>query len=88
MKLTELFLADLEREASANRRVLERVPEGRNDSGLSAHRPPAVCDRGGAAMNGESLWWRLAGLALIVEGCEYDRAGRLPGDSGRSRLWQ
>ncbi len=31
MKLTELFLADLEREASANRRVLERVPEGRND---------------------------------------------------------
>ncbi len=26
MKLTELFLADLEREAAANRRVLERVP--------------------------------------------------------------
>jgi L-alanine-DL-glutamate epimerase-like enolase superfamily enzyme len=24
-------------------------------------------------MNGESLWSRLAGLALIVEGCEYDR---------------
>ena len=24
-------------------------------------------------MNGESLWPRLAGLALIVEGCEYDR---------------
>src|SRR5436309_6927732 len=26
-----------------------------------------------ATMNGESLWSRLAGLALIVEGCEYDR---------------
>ena len=24
-------------------------------------------------MNRESLWSRLAGLALIVEGCEYDR---------------
>ena len=24
-------------------------------------------------MNGESLWSRLAGLALIVEGYEYDR---------------
>ena len=24
-------------------------------------------------MNGESLWSRLAGLALVVEGCEYDR---------------
>jgi uncharacterized damage-inducible protein DinB len=31
MKLTELFLAELEREAAATRRVLERVPEGRND---------------------------------------------------------
>jgi uncharacterized damage-inducible protein DinB len=31
MKLTELFLADLEREAASSRRVLERVPEGRND---------------------------------------------------------
>lgn len=26
-----------------------------------------------ATMNGESLWSRLAGLALIVEGCKYDR---------------
>src|SRR5947208_17142859 len=24
-------------------------------------------------MSGESLWSRLAGLALVVEGCEYDR---------------
>lgn len=31
MKMTELFLAELEREASGTRRVLERVPEGRND---------------------------------------------------------
>ena len=30
MKLTELFIADLEREAQATRHVLERVPEGRN----------------------------------------------------------
>ncbi len=31
MQMTELFLAELEREAAATRRVLERVPEGRND---------------------------------------------------------
>lgn len=31
MKMTELFLADLEREAASTRRALERVPEGRYD---------------------------------------------------------
>lgn len=31
MQMTDLFLAELEREAAATRRVLERVPEGRND---------------------------------------------------------
>ncbi len=31
MKLTELFIADLERDAEATRHVLERVPEGRNN---------------------------------------------------------
>ena len=31
MKLTELLSAELEREAALSRRVLERVPEGRND---------------------------------------------------------
>lgn len=31
MQLTELFLADLAREAASTRRTLERVPEGRND---------------------------------------------------------
>jgi uncharacterized damage-inducible protein DinB len=31
MKMTELFLGELEREAPLTRRVLERVPEGRND---------------------------------------------------------
>jgi uncharacterized damage-inducible protein DinB len=31
MKLNELFIADLERDAEATRHVLERVPEGRND---------------------------------------------------------
>lgn len=31
MKMTELFLDDLEREAATTRRVLERVPEGRYD---------------------------------------------------------
>jgi uncharacterized damage-inducible protein DinB len=31
MKLTELFLAELEREAASSRRTLERVPEGQND---------------------------------------------------------
>ena len=31
MRMTELFLAELEREASATRRTLQRVPEGHND---------------------------------------------------------
>ena len=31
MKLTELFLDQLQREADGTRRALERVPEGRND---------------------------------------------------------
>jgi hypothetical protein len=31
MKLTELFLGELDREAPITRRALERVPEGRND---------------------------------------------------------
>ena len=31
MKMTDLFLADLEREAASTRRALERVPEGRGD---------------------------------------------------------
>jgi uncharacterized damage-inducible protein DinB len=31
MKLTDLFLDELEREAASTRRVLERVPEGRYD---------------------------------------------------------
>ena len=31
MLMTELFLGELEREAAATRRVLERVPEGRYD---------------------------------------------------------
>jgi uncharacterized damage-inducible protein DinB len=31
MKLTELFLAELDREAAITRRALERVPEGRDD---------------------------------------------------------
>ena len=31
MKMTDLFLAELDREAAATRRTLERVPEGRYD---------------------------------------------------------
>ena len=31
LKLTDLFLADLEREAKGTRRALERVPDGRSD---------------------------------------------------------
>lgn len=31
MKMTDLFSAQLEREATLNRRALERVPEGRPD---------------------------------------------------------
>ena len=28
---------------------------------------------GSATMKGESLWPRLAGLALVIEACEYER---------------
>src|SRR5437763_16978061 len=31
MKMTEMFLEELEREADASRKALERVPEGHND---------------------------------------------------------
>ena len=31
MKITELFLDELKREAEGSRRALERVPEGKND---------------------------------------------------------
>lgn len=31
MKMTELYLAQLEREAASTRRALERMPEGKND---------------------------------------------------------
>ena len=31
MKMTDMFLTDLEREAASTRRALERVPEGRDD---------------------------------------------------------
>jgi hypothetical protein len=31
MKMTDLFAAELDREAAATRRTLERVPEGRSD---------------------------------------------------------
>src|SRR5687768_6852622 len=31
MKLTELFLSELEREADRSRRALEQMPEGKND---------------------------------------------------------
>ena len=31
MKMTDLFLAELDREASGTRKALERVPEGKND---------------------------------------------------------
>lgn len=35
------------------------------------HNP--VVDAASAAINGESLWPRLAGLSLVIEACEYER---------------
>src|SRR6185503_18057423 len=48
-------------------RVASRL-EGRDDPGLPAQRAPEV-----RRMNGESLWPRLAGLALVIEECGYER---------------
>ena len=65
MKLTEFFLAELEREAPLTRRVLERVPEGRND--WKPHQKSMPLGRLAALVAGMPSW-----LSMMVDKNDFD----------------
>lgn len=65
MKLTELFLGELDREAPLTRRVLERVPEGRND--WRPHEKSMPLGRLAALVAGMPSW-----LAMMIDKNEFD----------------
>jgi uncharacterized damage-inducible protein DinB len=65
MKLTELFLGELDREAPLTRRVLERVPEGRND--WRPHEKSMPLGRLAALVAGMPAW-----LAMMIDKNEFD----------------
>jgi uncharacterized damage-inducible protein DinB len=65
MKLTELFLGELDREAPITRRVLERVPEGRNE--WRPHEKSMPLGRLAALVAGMPSW-----LAMMIDKTEFD----------------
>jgi uncharacterized damage-inducible protein DinB len=65
MKLTELFLAEIEREGQLTKRVLERVPEGRND--WAPHKKSMPLGRLAALVAGMPSW-----LAMMIDKNEFD----------------
>ncbi len=65
MKLTDLFLGELDREAPLTRRVLERVPEGRND--WRPHEKSMPLGRLAALVAGMPSW-----LAMMIDNDEFD----------------
>src|SRR6476661_10203261 len=65
MKLTELFLGELDREGPLTRRVLERVPEGRND--WVPHKKSMPLGRLAALVAGMPSW-----LAMMIDKNEFD----------------
>lgn len=65
MKLTELFLGELDREAPLTRRALERVPEGRND--WKPHAKSMPLGRLAALIAGMPGW-----LAMMIEKDDFD----------------
>ena len=65
MKLTELFLGELDREAPLTRRVLEKIPEGRND--WKPHAKSMPLGRLAALVAGMPSW-----LAMMVDKNEFD----------------
>ena len=77
MKLTELFLGELEREAPLTRRVLERVPQGRND--WQPHTKSMPLGRLAVLVAGMPAW-----LAMMIDRDDFDlnppggSAGRFP----------
>jgi len=65
VKLTELFLGELNREAPLTRRVLERVPEGRNE--WRPHEKSMPLGRLAALVAGMPAW-----LAMMIDQSEFD----------------
>ena len=65
VKLTELFLGELNREAPLTRRVLERVPEGRNE--WRPHEKSMPLGRLAALVAGMPAW-----LAMMIDKSEFD----------------
>jgi uncharacterized damage-inducible protein DinB len=65
MKLTELFLGELDREGPLTRRVLEKIPEGRND--WKPHAKSMPLGRLAALVAGMPSW-----LAMMVDKNEFD----------------
>lgn len=65
MKLTELFLGELDREAPLTRRVLERVPEGRNE--WRPHEKSMPLGRLAALVAGMPSW-----LAMMIDMNQFD----------------
>lgn len=65
MKLTDLFLGELEREAPLTRRALERVPEGRND--WKPHEKSMPLGRLAALVAGMPAW-----LTMMIDKEEFD----------------
>ena len=65
MKLTDLFLGELDREGPLTRRVLERVPDGRND--WQPHKKSMPLGRLAALVAGMPSW-----LAMMIDKNEFD----------------
>src|SRR4029453_14234315 len=65
MTLIELFLGELDREGPLTRRVLERVPEGRND--WQPHKKSMPLGRLAALVAGMPSW-----LAMMIDKNEFD----------------
>ena len=65
IKLTELFLEELDREGPLTRRVLEKIPEGRND--WKPHAKSMPLGRLAALVAGMPSW-----LAMMVDKNEFD----------------
>lgn len=75
MNLTDLFLAELDREAAATRRVLERVPEGRPE--WQPHPRSMKLGRLAALVASMPGW-----IAMMIETDEFDFAPKgAPADS-------
>jgi uncharacterized damage-inducible protein DinB len=65
MKLIDLFLGELDREAPLTRRALERVPDGRND--WKPHAKSMPLGRLAALVAGMPAW-----LTMMIEKNEFD----------------